>query len=391
MEQRQVLLVLLGVCVLTARLGLGFYLAGISQAKNAAAAVTRTLADLFVGVLAFWLLGIAILNGRWWPGGLSTGQDFFFATTILIATGIALGATLERSRLVGPLVLSVVLAGGIVPLAGRWAWWGWLHRMGFVDVGGASVLHLCGGLAAAAGAIVLGPRSGKYNVDGSVSGIPAHNVPLVAAGALTLTIGMLAQIVGCAAIQDTSPMAAAGDVLVAAAAGGLAGLLLSAARYGSVDLTFVVVAMLGGGVSMSAGAGRVHALNPIFIGGAGGVLSPFVMIWLDAVRRLDDPSCFVAIHGAGGLWSLLAAGLFLPEAAISQRLHQLAVQAAGAAAIGGVALASSAIVFVILRSTVGLRMAEADELDGADLAEHDINAYPDFQQTMIKSYHLRER
>jgi ammonium transporter, Amt family len=373
-------LVLLGVGALTARLGLALYLTGLSRAKNAASAALRTAADLCVAVLAFWAVGNAVLSSHFSFSPVS----FFYAAIFLFATGAALGGTLERARFFPTLAASAVLAGLVVPLAARWAWSGWLGKMGFIDAAGASVIHLCGGMCAAAGAFMVGPRGGKYNRDGSTNMIPGHNVPWVVAGALAMAVGFLPQMIGCAILHDGQPALAAADGLLAAAAGGMAGLLLGWVRYAATDAHFLIVGMLGGLVSVSAGAGRMEPWEAVAVGGAAGLLISQATVWIDLKFRIDDPGSSIAIHGVGGLWGLLAMGI----SAGGNPLRQLAIQTLGAAAVGALALAVSMLVFGAMRKQ--LRLGEADELDGSDLAEHDLNAYPDFQQTTIKSYHLRE-
>jgi Amt family ammonium transporter len=382
----ELVLVLFGLAALAARVGLCFYLAGLSQSKNAGAAVMRALADLCVSVLAFWAIGNFIFRGQ--DGNILQSppgaQTFFYAAMVLIATGAALGGTLERMKLWPALMASAVLAAFVVPLAARWVWHGWLLTMGFVDVGGASVLHLTGGVAAAAGAIVVGPRQGKYNHDGSANLIPGHSVPSTAVGVLMLAGGWAAQIVGCAVIQDVAPGAAAAGVFLAAAAGGMAGLIFGWTRYATADFHFLGIGLLAGLISASAGAGRLEALPVVLIGASGGLLATWASAWVDLHLHIDDPGCGVSIHAVSGMWGLLAAGAFLGG------VHQLLTAAIGIAAIGGVSFVVSLGLFFGLKQMVDLRPSAADELDGGDLADHDLNAYPDFQQTTIKSYHLRQ-
>jgi ammonium transporter, Amt family len=382
----EMVLVLLGLAALTARLGLCLYLAGLSRSKNAGAAVMRSMTDLCVAVLAFWAIGNFILSAR--NGNIlqsSLGAEtFFYAAIVLIATGAALGGTLERMKLWPALVASGLLAAVVVPLAARWVWHGWLYTMGFIDVGGASVLHLTGGLAAAAGAIVVGPRQGKYNQDGSANLIPGHSVPLTAAGVLAIAGGLLAQIVGCAAIQDVAPAPAAGGAFLAAAAGGVAGLSFGWMRYATADFHFLGIGLLAGLVSASAGAGRLEAVPIVLIGLSGGLLATWASAWIDLHWHIDDPGSSISIHAVSGIWGLLAAGAFLGG------LHQLAVAAIGIATIGGVSFGVAFGLFFGLKQMTDLRPSAADELDGGDLVDHDLNAYPDFQQTTIKSYHLRQ-
>src|SRR5688572_25171027 len=199
------LLIVLGVGTLLVRVGQALYATGLSRSKNAAGVAMRGLFDLYVAVLAFCAIGAAILfqqhNG--WIGlrpslillgGISSQTApivFFDVTVVLVAAGVLTGALAERSRFFPACLGSILLAAVIVPLAGKWAWSGWLHRVGFIDLAGASAIHISAGVCAAVGAIVVGPRGGKYHRDGSASMIPGHNVPLAGAGVMFILVGWL--------------------------------------------------------------------------------------------------------------------------------------------------------------------------------------------------------
>jgi Amt family ammonium transporter len=172
-------------------------------------------------------------------------------------------------------------------------------------------------------------------------------------------------------------------------AAGAAAVLLGHLRYGKPDVTLALLGFLGGLVAITAGAGRVAPPSAVLIGAVAGVIVPLASVFLDLIARIDDPAGGISVHAVGGLWGTLAAGLFLPGS-VGARLQQLGVQLLGALAVGVLAFALGAAALYVLRATVGLRAREADEFDGLDLAEHDVGAYPDFQQTTIKSYHLRE-
>jgi Amt family ammonium transporter len=395
-------IVLFGAGLLLMRVGQVLCAVGLSRSKNSAAAAVRSVADLCAAVLAFWAVGAAIffqsrngffgvdphlLFGR---SGM-TGQAFFYAAVILIATGVVGGTLAERSKFLPPLAASVLLAAAVVPVAGHWAWDGWLLRLGFHDVAGASVVHVSAGACAAVGAIMVGARTGKYNRDGSANMIPGHNVPLATAGALTMFVAWFPYVIGCAVAQGilTDTIVAPMNVLLAAAAGGAGALALGHLRYGKPDVVLTLTGLLGGLVAISATGGRVGTGSAVIIGGVAGILVPLSAVSLDLLFHLDDPTSGVSIHAVGGLWGTVAAGLFLPGPFIA-RIKSLGVQALGAIAIAALAAGLSLALFAALKATVGLRAKEADEYDGLDLAEHDIGAYPDFQQTMIKSYHLRE-
>jgi Amt family ammonium transporter len=396
-------IVLFGAGLLLVRAGQVLYAVGLSRSKNSAAAAVRGVADLCVAVLAFWAVGSAILfqdhNGFFsvrpglllgWSG--MTGRHFFYAAVTLMATGVVGGTMGERSKFLPPLAASVLLAAVVLPVAGHWAWeGGWLERLEFFDLAGASVVHLSAGACAAVGAVMLGARTGKYNRDGSANMIPGHNVPLASAGALVMFSAWFPYVIGSAVargvVGDTleAPM----NVLLAAAAAGAAAIAVAHVRYGKPDVVLTLSGLLGGLVAISAAGGRIGSGSAVVIGAVAGVLVPLAAVSLDLLAHLDDPTAGISIHAVGGLWGTLAVGIFSPGSFVD-RLKSLSVQALGAVAIGVLAAGLSAALFAALRATVGLRVNEADEYDGLDLAQHDIGAYPDFQQTMIKSYHLRE-
>jgi ammonium transporter, Amt family len=395
-------IVLLGTALLVMRVGQALYTSGMCRSKNAAGAVLRAVADLCVATLAFWALGASILgqrsNGIFAvdPGLLlgasgMTGETFFTAAMVLLATGAAGGALAERSKFLPACAASALLAGFIVPVAGRWAWGGWLGRWGFHDVAGASAIHISAGACAAVGAALLGPRTGKYNRDGSANMIPGHNLPIATTGVLVMLVAWVPYVAGCAALHGrlSSGLLEPLNVLLAAASAGAASMALAHFRYGKPDVVLSLSGVLGGLVAITAAAGTVGTGSAVVIGAVAGVVVPLAAVSLDLLAHLDDPTGAVSIHAVGGLWGTLAAGLFAPLDFVD-RLKLTCIQVAGALAVAALAAGLSFALFGILKATVGLRVREADEYDGLDLAEHDIGAYPDFQQNTIKSYHLRE-
>jgi Amt family ammonium transporter len=242
---------------------------------------------------------------------------------------------------------------------------------------------------------MVGPRGGKYNRDGSANAIPGHNIPLVGIGAMAMLVGWVPYVIGAALMH--SPYVQSGDrfgtvamnVLLAGAAGGIVSLAYGQVRYGKPEVILTLGGMLGGLVAISAGAAIVGSIAAVVIGAVAGLLVSAATLVLDVRWHVDDPSGGIAIHGVGGLWGTLAVGVFAPGT-WTDRLELLAVQALGAAMVALLSAIVAIVAFAIMKMVVDLRSKEADEFDGLDLAEHDINAYPDFQQTMIKSYHLRE-
>lgn len=396
----QVLLVVLGAGALLARAGQALYGTGLSRAKNAAGAVLRTICDLSVAIIAFWAVGAALLSQRHNPvvglhrefllglGGFDPSL-FLYATVILIATSALVGAVAERSRFYAVCGASAVLAGIAAPLAGNWVWQGWLDRLGFIDRAWAGPAHLSAGIFALVGAWCVGPRNGKYNRDGSTNMIPGHSVPLAGAGAMLIVVGWVPYVVACCIAPEVELGQVAFNVLLAAAGGSLAAMALGQMRYGKPDIMLTILGMLGGVVSITAGP-FMNTPAALLTGAVAGAITPLAAVHIDLIRRIDDPAGSIAVHGVAGAWGILAAGIFTRADTFAHYFRQLGVQALGLVAIGALALVLAIVTWWVMGKTVGLRASEADEFDGLDLAEHDIGAYPDFQQNTIKSYHLRE-
>ena len=387
-------MIALGAACLLIRMGQALYGMGLIRAKNAAGATLRSVCEVSAAMLAFWLVGAAIFKANSRVVGFGAGVDgtlFFLGAVIIVGGAIPGAAMAERSRF-WPLGWAAALMGGvIIPLGARWSWTGWLARMNFIDAAGGAWLHTAGAVCALAGAIFLGPRTGKYHRDGSASMIPGHNIPQAGMGLFAMLAGWAPYVAGCLLASgfplEAGPAAA--RTLVAGCAGGMAAMLLGRYRYGKPDVILTVMGFLGGLVAISAGAGKIQSPGALLIGAGAGLLVPLSAVWIDLLAHIDDPVGVVAVHGIGGVWGTLMTGLFIPGS-FAHRLHQVGIQALGVVSLALTAAVLSTALFALLRATVRLRATEADEFDGLDLAEHDIGAYPDFQQTTIKSYHLRE-
>jgi Amt family ammonium transporter len=389
MDGSEVLVVALACGALLIRAGFGWLAAGCVRSKNAAGAGMRNVVDLAVACVAFWAIGAAIMNAEagliFDAKGYASQRTFMQLVIVIIGTAPVLGAMAERSRLSAVMAAPAVLAGLVIPICASWVWNGWLARLGFVDVAGATVLHVVGGMFALIGAIAVGPRPNKYNRDGSANLIPGHNVPIVSVGVVLILIGWTPYVVG-ASMNPRAGM----NVLLAASAGTLAAVMLSHFRYGKPDILLTYGGLLGALVAITSGGGSVGTLAAFIIGAIAGIIVPMATVALDLRFRVDDPSGGIAVHLIGGAWGVIAAGLFVPAAHVGEWIKQFFVQILGLLVIALFAALAAVGLFVALRKTVGLRLHEDAEYDGTDLAEHDVNAYPDFQQTMIKSYHLRE-
>ena len=258
---------------------------------------------------------------------------------------------------------------------------GFLDKLGLIDALGASTLHWPGAVAATVAALFVGARTGKFNRDGSSTAIPGHSVPLAGAGLFLLLFGWMLW-GGTGGIRP---------LLLAGAAGGLASLILSQVRYYKPDLHLISAGLLGALVAASAGGASLSSIGAVLTGGVAGVIVPMAILLIDVRFRIDDPSGGIAIHGVGALWGAISAP-FLTIAAGDwvDRLKSLGANALALLLAGLLSAGISFVLWSLLKRSTSLKVKEHDEFDGLDLAEHDIGAYPDFQQNTIKSYHLRE-
>lgn len=385
------------------RVGQWLIAIGTARSRNAASAVARGLLDIALATIAFWTIGAAIgfsssnaffsidphrLFGR---DALGPSQILLALPMILIAPAIATAASAERSRFLVPCAVSIVLAVFVVPIAGRWCGLlgstGWLVALGFRDAAGAASIHLVGAVAAIVAAVMVGPRNGKYHTDGSASIIPGHSLPLVALGAALMVIGWLPY----AAIRSASPLNgfALLNALLAAAAGAVAATVLSWRQYGKVDVMLVIGGLLAGLISSAASGAASPAWAALLVGAVCGLLVATMTTTLDLRVHIDDVGGLIVPHGTGAVVGLVTASALAPGTVLD-RMRSLGVQLLGIASVVVLTVTFTYLTLLLLRATTGLRSTEADEFDGLDLAEHDVNAHPDFQQTMIKSYHLRE-
>jgi ammonium transporter, Amt family len=376
--------VMLGVAALLLRAGFALYLAGISRSKNTISTLFRAIVEIAIGFLAYAAIGADIRNGS------RTGPEFgpdalFFASIFLIGPAIVAGATLERSRAILSMAVAAVMPGVLTPLLWRLLGCHWFQTHGLVDDAGAISIHFSAAVAAAIVAIFLGPRLGKYNHDGSTNAVLGHNHPL-AAGGILLILAMWIPYV--AAFSSDGPHAAFNAVL-AASAGVVAAAVFCSIRFGRQDVFLVYAGLLGGLVSITAGAGRLQPSGAIAAGAITGALVAYCVVKLDMVLKVDDPAAGITIHGLGGLLSPIAVALLAPGD-LSQRGLRLTAALAALALAAVITLGVIGLLLAILRMITRIRCRDADEFDGLDLADYDLNAYPDFQQTTIKSYHLRE-
>ncbi|MCK0069939.1 ammonium transporter [Kordiimonas laminariae] len=311
------------------------------------------------------------------PTGYSAGSDFFFQMVFVATTAsIVSGTVAERIKLFPFLAFTVVLAGLIYPIQGAWKWGGgWLDAAGFQDFAGSTLVHSTGGWAALVGALILGPRLGRFSKDGRIKPMPGSSMPLATLGtfilwlgwfgfngASQLALGSLGDAVSVSNIFVNTNMAAAG--------GAVSAMLVTKAVYKKVDLSMILNGALAGLVSITAEPLTPTPIIATAIGGVGGALVVFAVPFFDKLK-IDDVVGAISVHLVCGIWGTLAVPLTNDAASLS-------IQLLGIGAIGIFVTISSAIAWFALKTTVGIRLDEEDEERGSDLAELGMEAYPEF-------------
>ena len=316
-------------------------------------------------------------------------RDWFFQV-VLAATAatIVSGAMAERTKFVSYLIYSIFISGIIYPISGHWIWQGdgWLTALGFHDFAGSTVVHSVGAWAALAGAIVLGPRIGKYvtkNGKVTVKAIVGHNLPLAALGVFILWFGWYGFNAGSTLSgTDTSMAAVAVTTTLAAAAGAVFAMFTVWVISGGPDVSMSLNGALAGLVGITAPCAVVSPGAAVVIGAAAGILVVLSVEFIDKVLHIDDPVGAVSVHGVCGVWGTLAVGIFGDLDAIGSGLGrgaQIGVQALGALAVFAWAFGLGLLLFLIIKGTIGLRVSEKEELSGLDIGEHGTEAYAGFQ------------
>jgi Amt family ammonium transporter len=403
-------IVLAAVLVFFMQAGFAMVETGFTRAKNAVNIGMKNLMDYSVGTLAFWAVGFGLMYGadRF---GLFGGSGFFLSganpataeglrtfafwmfQVVFAATAatIVSGAMAERTRFVAYLIYSFVISLFIYPISGHWIWGGgWLGNLGFMDFAGSTVVHSLGGWCALIGAVLLGPRVGKYvRRDGqiSVKAIQGHNLPLATLGVLILWFGWFGFNAGSTVSgTDLSIAFIAVNTNLAAAAGAIGAMFLSWIRSKKPDISMSLNGALAGLVGITAGCADVSPGSAILIGLIAGVIVELSVELIDKVLHVDDPVGAVSVHGVCGAWGTLAVGLFAqPEYGglaglfFGGGLKQLGVQALGVVSVFGWTVAASLVLFGLLKVTIGLRVSPEEELRGLDIGEHGSEAYTGFQ------------
>ncbi len=326
------------------------------------------------------------MTGGPWNYAFWMFQVVFAATAATIISG----AVAERTKFSAYCVYSFFVSALIYPIFGHWAWGnlyhgdaaiGWLANLGFIDFAGSTVVHSMGGWLSLAGAIIVGPRIGKYGKDGKVKPIPGHNIPLASLGVFLLWFGWYGFNPGSTTAGTPQIAIIAVTTTLAAAAGAVSALLFTWFKYGKADVGMTLNGALAGLVAITAGCANVSPTSSVIIGLLAGVLVIISVLFFDKIH-VDDPVGAISVHGVCGAFGTLSAGIF-DSAGFS--LHTVGVQLIGIGSCFVWAFGSGLVLFKLIDLTIGMRVSEEEELAGLDFAEHGASAYPDFQTVHLGS------
>ena len=380
--------------------------AGLVRAKNTTMQLTKNVSLFSIAAVGYYLVGYNLMYplGTWSVEGVlsgvfgvaimeavgisadaaddiayaTTGSDYFFQLMFCAATAsIVSGALAERIKLWPFLLFTLILTAVIYPLQASWKWGGgFLDEMGFLDFAGSTVVHSVGGWAALAGALILGPRIGKYK-DGKVVPMPGANLPLATLGVFILWLGWFGFNGGSQLAMGT-----VGDVAdvsrifantnAAAAGGAIAALILTQVVYGKVDLTMVLNGALAGLVSITAEPLTPSLGVAVLIGAVGGLIVVFTVPMLDKFK-IDDVVGAIPVHLIAGIWGTLAVPLTNSDANFGTQIISILI-------VGAFTFVVSGVVWYAIKSTFGIRVSESDEMAGLDTTELGMESYPEFSR-----------
>ena len=381
--------------------------AGMVRSKNVTMQLTKNVALFSLAAVFYYLLGYnlmyplgtwsmeGILSGVWGVaileavgigrdaaddyGYASTGSDFFFQLMFCAATAsIVSGALAERIKLWPFLIFTILLTAVIYPIQASWKWGGgFLDGMGFQDFAGSTVVHSVGGWAALTGAIILGPRIGKYAADGKVNPIPGSNLALATLGVFILWLGWFGfnggSQLAMGSIGDVADVSRIFSNTNAAAAGGaIAALILTQLMYKKPDLTMILNGALAGLVSITAEPLAPTLGQAIIFGAVGGILVVVSVPILDKFK-IDDVVGAIPVHLIAGIWGTLIVPLTNSDASFGTQLYSIII-------VGLFVVITSAIVWYVLKALFGIRVDEEAEMNGLDVSEMGMEAYPEFSK-----------
>ncbi len=385
--------------------GFGMVEAGFIRAKNTCNILTKNFLDFCMASLGFFIFGYAIMFGPgngfmgfkgWFLVGAESASSvplfafwLFQAAFCGAAATIVAGGMAERMKFQAYLIYSFVISALIYPIIGHWVWGGgWLAKLGFMDFAGSTVVHAVGGFAALIGTIILKPRTGKYNPDGSANAIAGHNIPLASLGVFILWFGWFGfnpgstlsvgdgELIGRVAINTN----------LAAATGGIMAMLMVWKMFGKPDLSMAMNGALAGLVAVTAPCAFIDPWAAIVIGGVGGLIVVLGVVILDKLQ-IDDPVGAVPVHGLNGVWGTLSIGIFgkaalgVPSSGLlyGGGFSQLGIQLLGVLAAVSFVVVTMGLLFKIVDATIGLRVSKEEEFKGLDIGEHGMESYSGFQ------------
>ena len=382
-------------------LGFASLESGLTRAKNTTNILFKNVSIISIGILTYAIVGFNLM----YPGDFSIGQYFGFAgfgitspegaaglieyadggytywtdfifQAMFAATAatIVSGAVAERIKLSSFLVFSIIFVAIVYPIAGSWKWGGgWLDAMGFYDFAGSTLVHSVGGWGALIGAIILGPRLGKYTKSG-LKPIPGHSLPLAAIGMFLLWFGWYGFNGGSVLSADPELVSLVFVTTSLAAAAGIMGaLFLSWIVFKKPDLSMILNGALAGLVGITAGADVISPLYSVIVGFIAGIIVVASVLFFDKYAKVDDPVGAISVHLVCGIWGTLAVGIFAAD-------FSFITQLIGVLAYGVFTVVCALILFFAIKLIMGLRVSEEEEMAGLDIGEHGMEAYPDFQQ-----------
>jgi len=389
-----------GFLVFFMQAGFAMVTTGFCRAKNATNLMAKNLMDFVMGSLAFFIVGYALMMGGDYHGLFGTGgflllgsyydvgkylQFFWMLMFCATSATIVAGAVAERLKFSSYLVYSTLISAFVYPVFGHWMWGGgWLAQLGALDFAGSGVVHTIGGFVGLAGALVLGPRFGKF-VDGKPRAIPGHSITLAALGTFILWFGWFGFNPGSTfSAHDLRIATIAVNTNLAAAAGGLAAILITFLRTKRWDVGMALNGVLAGLVAVTCPCAWIEGWAAIVIGLIGGILM-YVGVNFFESRGVDDPVGAVSVHGINGIWGLLSLGIFADGTyhGVVGLLYgggftQLIFQAVAASVAFLWAFGMGYLIFKVMDIVHGIRVPPEEEISGLDLPEHGGQAYPDF-------------
>lgn len=385
---------------------------GFTRAKNAGNIIMKNLMDFCIGTPAFWIVGFGLMFGGTGAfigsiGGIAEEANYgtsmlpdgvpFYAflifQTVFCATAatIVYGAMAERTKFSAYCVYSFVISLLIYPISGHWIWGGgWLSQLGFHDFAGSTAVHMVGGVAAFVGALILGPRIGKYDKNGKAKAIPGHSLTLGALGVFILWFCWFGFNGASTVSMEGEAVVTAGKIFVntnlAAAVSSCAVLLITWIRYKKPDISMTLNGTLAGLVAITASCDTVSPVSAAIIGIIAGFVVVFGIEFIDKVLKIDDPVGAVGVHGLNGALGTICVGLFSDGTGTEGLglftgggFHLLGVQLLGMVAVIAWVAVTMTVVFQVIKHTMGLRVSEDEEIAGLDIREHGIeSSYADF-------------